>query len=195
MDRDEVLAEFREAGALLKGHFVLSSGLHSDMYLQCARVMMYPDRGERLCRALAEKVREAFGQEIDMVASPALGGILVGYELARQLALPAIFFERIDGRFVLRRGFAIAPGTRCLVVEDVVTTGLSSRECIAAIEAEGGTVTGAGCLIDRSDGEAELGVRLVSLAELQIPTYTADSVPDSLARLPVDKPGSRTIKA
>jgi len=133
MDREEVLNEFRAAGALLTGHFILTSGLHSPVYLQCARVMMDAERGARLCAALADKVRTRIGETIDMVASPALGGIVVGYEMGRQLGRPAIFFERVDGRFTLRRGFDIPEGTRCLMAEDVVTTGLSSRECIAAI--------------------------------------------------------------
>jgi orotate phosphoribosyltransferase len=193
MDREEVLNEFRAAGALLSGHFILTSGLHSPIYLQCARVMMDADRGARLCAALAEKVRARIGGNIDMVASPALGGIVVGYELGRQLGRPAIFFERVDGRFTLRRGFDIPQGARCLMAEDVVTTGLSSRECIAAIEAAGGRPVAGCCLIDRSGGAADIGVELIALAEIAVPTYRADSLPPELAAVEAVKPGSRAL--
>jgi orotate phosphoribosyltransferase len=191
MDREEVLNEFRAAGALLSGHFILTSGLHSPIYLQCARVMMDADRGARLCAALAEKVRARIGENVDMVASPALGGIVVGYEIGRQLGRPAIFFERVDGRFTLRRGFEIPEGARCLMAEDVVTTGLSSRECIAAIEAAGGKPVAGCCLIDRSGGAADIGVELIALAQLAVPTYRADSLPPELAAIEAVKPGSR----
>jgi orotate phosphoribosyltransferase len=195
MNEEDVLSEFRDAGALLEGHFVLSSGLHSPRYLQCARVLMSPERAERLCAELARRAVAAFGEGIDMVASPAMGGVIVGYEMGRQLGVPALFFERVDGKLTLRRGFAIPSGTRCLMVEDIVTTGLSSRECIAAIANAGGETVGACCLIDRSAGKAELGVGLVSLASLDIPTYEADKLPDELARVPVEKPGSRNLKS
>lgn len=193
MTEEEVLAEFQAAGALLEGHFVLTSGRHSPRYLQCARVMMCPGRAERLCAALAERVRAAEARDFELVVSPAMGGVLVGYELGRQLGLPAIFMERVEGRFTLRRGFEIAPGARCLMVEDIVTTGLSSRECIAAVGAAGGTVGLAACLIDRSGGAAELGVPLVSLARLDIPTFAAEAVPEWLADVPAVKPGSRGV--
>ena len=133
MTRDQVLDEFRAAGALLEGHFILSSGLRSNRYLQCARVLMDPKRAERLCAALAENVRALIRQPIDLVASPAMGGVIVGYEMGRQLGVPSIFFERVDGKLALRRGFTIDKGARVLMVEDIVTTGLSSRECIAGI--------------------------------------------------------------
>lgn len=194
MTNDEVLDEFRAAGALLTGHFILTSGLRSPTYLQCARVMMDPARGARLCAALAEKIAAAVPGGIDMVASPAMGGIIVGYEVARQLATPSVFFERVDGRFTLRRGFAIPAGARCLMAEDVVTTGLSSRECIAAIEAEGGRAVAASCLIDRSGGAADVGVPLIALAELFVPTYKPDALPEELAAIPAVKPGSRAEK-
>lgn len=138
LSHDEVLGEFRAAGALLEGHFILSSGLHSSRYLQCARVLMDPRRSERLCQALATRIGEKIRSQIDLVASPAMGGVVVGYEMGRQLGVPAIFFERVEGKLVLRRGFAIAKGARVLMVEDIVTTGLSSRECIAGIAEEGG---------------------------------------------------------
>ncbi|MDX5360619.1 MAG: orotate phosphoribosyltransferase [Alphaproteobacteria bacterium] len=194
MTKDEVLAEFRAAGALLEGHFVLSSGLHSPTYMQCARVLMDPKRAERLCAALAQKVRAEL-PDIDLVVSPAMGGVVVGYEMGRQLGVPAIFTERVEGTFALRRGFDIAPGARCLMVEDVVTTGLSSRECMDTIRAYGGEVVGAASLVDRSNGTVDLGVPYVSLLALSIPTYEADKLPEALAAMPVEKPGSRTLKS
>lgn len=193
MTIDEVLEEFRAAGALLEGHFVLSSGLHSDRYLQCARVMMEPARGARLCATLAQKVRAQIGQPVDLVVSPAMGGVVVGYEMGRQLDVPAIFFERLKGRFALRRGFEIKPGAQVLMVEDIVTTGLSSRECIAAIASAGGRTLAAACLIDRSAGKADVGVPLISLAQLEISTYTSDALPDKLKGVAAVKPGSREL--
>ncbi|HKG75027.1 MAG TPA: orotate phosphoribosyltransferase [Aestuariivirgaceae bacterium] len=194
MSHEEVMAEFRDAGALLDGHFVLSSGLHSGNYLQCALVLKDPWRAEKLCRALADKVRSEIPGRIDIVASPAMGGVVVGYELGRQLGVPAIFFERVDGRFTLRRGFAIDRGANVVMVEDIVTTGLSSRECIAAIREEGGHVVAAACLIDRSNGRAEVGLPLVSLTRFEIPVYAADSLPPELAAVPATKPGSRNLR-
>ena len=194
MTDDQVLQEFRDAGALLTGHFVLSSGLHSDTYLQCARVMLDARRGERLCAALAEKLRAQGQAPFDLVASPAMGGVVVGYELGRQLGIPALFFERVDGQFALRRGFSIEPGARVLMMEDVVTTGLSSRECIAAVAREGGQTVAAACLIDRSGGKADLGVPLTPLITLDIGNYPADALPPELAAIPAVKPGSRGLK-
>jgi orotate phosphoribosyltransferase len=194
LTHQQVLDEFRAAGALLEGHFILSSGLHSGRYLQCARVLMDPKRAERLCAALAEIVRKRINAPLDLVASPAMGGVVVGYEMGRQLGVPAIFFERVDGRLMLRRGFSIAAGARTLMVEDIVTTGLSSRECIAGIAAEGGRTVGAACLIDRSGGKADLGVPLAALTELDIPAYAADALPPELAAIPAVKPGSRSLK-
>jgi orotate phosphoribosyltransferase len=194
MTDDQVLQEFRDAGALLTGHFVLSSGLHSNTYLQCARVMLDARRGERLCAALAEKLRAKGVGPFDLVASPAMGGVVVGYELGRQLGIPALFFERVDGQFALRRGFAIEPGARVLMMEDVVTTGLSSRECITAIAREGGQTVAAACLVDRSGGKADLGVPLTPLITLDIGNYPADALPPELAAIPAVKPGSRGLK-
>ncbi len=195
MTEAQVLDEFRAAEALLEGHFILSSGLHSPAYLQCARVLMDASRSGRLCAELAARVNGEIGAEIELVASPAMGGVVVGYEMGRQLDVPAIFFERVEGDLTLRRGFRIEPGTKCLMVEDIVTTGLSSRECIAAIAAEGGEVVGACCLIDRSGGQADVGVPLVALANLEIPTYQPDDLPSFLADIPAEKPGSRGMKA
>ncbi|MCF4164380.1 orotate phosphoribosyltransferase [Zavarzinia compransoris] len=195
MDQAQVLDEFRAAGALLEGHFILTSGLRSPMYLQCARVLMDPRRAERLCAALAAKVRDALGADpIDLVVSPAMGGVVVGYEMGRQMGVPAIFVERVDGTFALRRGFDIPQGARCLMVEDVVTTGLSSRECIGVIEALGGRVVAGASLIDRSDGKADIGVPLIPLARLAVPSYPADALPPDLAAIPAIKPGSRGLK-
>jgi orotate phosphoribosyltransferase len=194
MTKDEVLAEFKAAGALLEGHFILSSGLRSPNYLQCARVLMDPKRAERLCAVLARQVKARIGDKIDLVASPAMGGVIVGYEMARQLGVGSVFFERVDGKLVLRRGFTIPKGARVVMVEDIVTTGLSSRECIAGIDEEGGVTVGAACLIDRSNGKADLGVPLEALTRLDIPTYPADGLPPELAAIPAVKPGSRGLK-
>jgi len=194
MTKDEVLAEFKAAGALLEGHFILTSGLHSPRYLQCARVLMDPARAARLCAVLVHEVKAKIGAKINLVASPAMGGVVVGYEMARQLGVNSIFFERVDGKLSLRRGFTIDKGARVLMVEDIVTTGLSSRECIVGIHDEGGETVGAACLIDRSGGKAELGVPLAALARVDIPTYAADALPPELASLPAVKPGSRGLK-
>ncbi len=191
MTDEEVLAEFRAAEALLEGHFVLSSGRHSANYLQCARVLMDPQRADRLAMALARKLPREIRSEIQKVVSPAMGGILIGHEMGRALGTEAVFLERPKGTFELRRGFAIAPGEKCLMVEDVVTTGLSSREAIAAVQAAGGEVVAEVSLVDRSSGEAKLGVPFFPLIALTFPTYADDEVPDELAAVPVTKPGSR----
>ncbi|HMI39992.1 MAG TPA: orotate phosphoribosyltransferase [Sphingomicrobium sp.] len=187
----EILAEFRSAGALLEGHFILSSGLRSPRYLQCARVLMDPARAERLARALADKLPADIRASIGAVVSPAMGGVIIGHEMGRALGKRALFLERPDGVFGLRRGFALDPGERVLMVEDVVTTGLSSREAIAAIEAAGGIVVGAVALVDRSGGTADLGVPFTPLIRLDVPTYEADALPPELAAIPAIKPGSR----
>lgn len=173
---------------------MLTSGRHSGAYLQCARVLMDATRAQRLCAALAAKIRAQLGEEVDLVFSPAMGGVVVGYEMGRQLGVPAIFFERVDKEFVLRRGFDIPEAARCLMVEDVITTGLSSRECIAAARAAGANVIGGCCLVDRSGGQADIGVPLIALVELDIPTYPSDNIPESLQSMPAVKPGSRNLK-
>jgi orotate phosphoribosyltransferase len=188
----EVIAVFREAGAILEGHFILSSGLHSPVFLQKARVFMYPDRTERLCRALAARVRAAGLGRIDLIVSPAVGGIVPGYETARQLGLPAVWVEREGGAFRLRR-FEMARGARVLVVEDIVTTGLSSRETVAAVRALDAEVVAEACLIDRSGGTADVGVPLIALARMLVPAYPADQIPSALAAMPAVKPGSRGL--
>jgi orotate phosphoribosyltransferase len=194
MDERAILDEFRASEALLEGHFILSSGRHSPVFLQKMRVFQYPERTERLCRALAEAIAERFGQ-VDMVVSPAMGGVIPGYETARALGCPAVFVEREDGEFRLRRGFRIPAGARVVMVEDIVTTGLSSRECLAAIRRHPGELVGAACLIDRSNGRADVGVPLVSLLKLDVPDYAPDEVPAELAAIPAEKPGSRDLKA
>jgi orotate phosphoribosyltransferase len=191
MTEAEILAEFRSAEALLEGHFILSSGLRSPRYLQCARVLMDPARAERLARALADELPADIRASIDVVVSPAMGGVIIGYEMGRALGKRAMFLERPDGVFGLRRGFALEPRERVLMVEDVVTTGLSSREAIAAIEAAGGIVVGAASLVDRSGGTADLGVPFTPLIRLDVPTYEADDLPPELAAIPAIKPGSR----
>jgi orotate phosphoribosyltransferase len=192
MTHDEVLNEFREAGALLEGHFILSSGLRSPIFLQKMFVFMDPERTARLCAALARKVEARFGK-IDMVVSPAVGGIVPGYETARHLGAKAVFVERENGAFTLRRGFAIPAGARVLMVEDIITTGLSSRECLAAIADQPGTLVGAACLVDRSAGKADIGVPLVSLIDYEVPSYSPDALPPDLAAIPAVKPGSRGL--
>lgn len=192
MTSDEVLAEFRAAGALREGHFVLSSGLHSGVFLQKNLVFMDPRRSERLCRALAERITAAVGA-VDIVVSPAVGAIIPGYETARALGVSAIYVEREAGTFKLRRGFHLDPGVRVAMVEDIVTTGLSSRECIGAIRAAGGEVACAACIVDRSGGEAQVGAPLVALARLKVPAWPADALPPELAALPVEDPGSRRL--
>jgi orotate phosphoribosyltransferase len=194
MTQDEVLAEFRDADALLEGHFILSSGLRSPVFLQKMRVFQDPARTARLCAALAERITTQFGQ-VDMIVSPAVGGIIPGYETARALGCLAVFVERVDGEFQLRRNFEIPAGARVVMVEDLVTTGLSSRECIAAIRRYPAELLGAACLIDRSNGRADIGVPLVSLCTLDIPAYAADALPPELAAIPAVKPGSRGLAA
>ena len=186
----DILAEFRAAEALLDGHFILSSGLRSARYLQCARVLMDPARAARLVAALVAKLPPA-ARAVDAVVAPAIGGVIVGYEVARQLGVASMFVERPTGTFELRRGFALAPRATVLMVEDVVTTGLSSREAIAAIHVAGGVVAAAACLVDRSDGTADVGVPLTSLLRLAVPSYAPDALPPELAALPAIKPRSR----
>jgi len=188
---EEILAEFRAAEALLEGHFILSSGLRSPRYLQCARVLMDGARAERLARALAARLPADIRDSIDAVVSPAMGGVIIGHEMGRALGKPAMFVERPEGEFHLRRGFALSPGERVLLVEDVVTTGLSSTEAIGAIEQAGGKVVAAASLVDRSGGTADLGVPFYPLIRIDVPTYDPNDVPEELAKIPAVKPGSR----
>jgi orotate phosphoribosyltransferase len=192
MTTDDVLNEFRAAGALLEGHFVLSSGRRSSVFLQKMFVFQDPVRTERLCKALAAKVTASFGP-VDVVVSPAVGGIVPGYETARHLGARAIFVEREEGSFRLRRGFEIKPGDRVLIVEDIITTGLSTRECIASIAGHAGELVGAAVLIDRSAGSVDVGAPLVALASYAVPDYAPDNLPPELAAIPATKPGSRSL--
>jgi orotate phosphoribosyltransferase len=188
---EDILAEFRAAGALLEGHFILSSGLRSPKYLQCARVLMDPARAGRLANALADKLPKIVRDQIEVVVSPAMGGVIIGHEMGRVLGKPAMFLERPQGTFELRRGFRLDPGMKVLMVEDVVTTGLSSREAIDAVRSAGGDVVAEAALVDRSSGKADLGVPFFPLIRIDVPTYEADSVPPELASIPAVKPGSR----
>lgn len=193
MTEDEILSEFRNVDALLEGHFLLSSGRHSACYLQCARLLMNPERAGRIALAISQKMPRELRTEVQAVISPAMGGIIIGHEMGRALGVDAMFVERPEGVFALRRGFTLAPGTKVLMVEDVVTTGLSSREAIAAIEAAGGVVIAAAAVVDRSAGTVELGVPFYPLIQLSFPTYAPDELPSELAATEAVKPGSRTL--
>lgn len=193
MTEDEILSEFRSVDALLEGHFLLSSGRHSAHYLQCARMLMNPERAGRIALAMNQKMPRELRAEIQAVISPAMGGIIIGHEMGRALGVDAMFVERPEGVFGLRRGFTLAPGTKVLMVEDVVTTGLSSREAIAAIEAAGGVVIAAAAVVDRSAGAVELGVPFFPLIQLNFSTYASDELPPELAATEAVKPGSRKL--
>ncbi|WP_397581205.1 orotate phosphoribosyltransferase [Sphingorhabdus sp.] len=193
MTEDEILSEFRSVDALLEGHFLLSSGRHSAYYLQCARLLMNPERAGRIALAISQKMPRELRTEVQAVISPAMGGLIIGHEMGRALGVDAMFVERPEGVFGLRRGFTLTPGTKVLMVEDVVTTGLSSREAIAAIEAAGGVVIAAAAVVDRSAGTAELGVPFYPLIQLNFPTYAPDELPPELAVTQAVKPGSRKL--
>jgi orotate phosphoribosyltransferase len=194
MTPDQVLAEFEKAGALLKGHFILSSGRHSDIFLQKALVFQYPKRTAKLCKALAAKIKTKVKKRIDAIVSPAVGGIIPGYETARHMGVPAMFVERQDGVFQLRRNFHLDAAMNVVIVEDVVSTGLSSRECIDAVKKTGAKVLALAALIDRSGGEAKFDVPFVPLARIKVPSWEADKLPKHLAGTPAVKPGSRGLK-
>ena len=189
MDADEIVRLIRECGALLDGHFLLSSGLHSGNYLQCARVFQHAAFASRLCEALAEKWRSA---DCDVVVSPALGGVIFGYELSRHLGVRNMFAERENGVMTMRRGFALEPGERALVAEDVVTTGKSVREVIAVCEEAGAEIIGVTSLLDRSDGDVFPDKRFESLLRLDLPKFEPSECPLCAQRAPIVKPGSRT---
>jgi len=191
MNDDEILAEFRAADALLEGHFILSSGLRSSRYLQCARVLMDPMRGARLASALVARMPRDIRSSVEMVVSPAMGGVIAGHEMGRALGVEAVFLERPEGVFELRRGFRLKPGQKVLMMEDVVTTGLSSREAIEAIGEAGGEVIAAAALVDRSGGAAQFDVPFFPLLTLAVPTYAPDELPPELEAIPAIKPGSR----
>lgn len=193
MTDEEVLAEFRAAGALLEGHFILSSGRRSANYLQCARVLMNAERAGNLARAMVQKLPRELRGEIEAVVSPAMGGLIIGHEVGRALAVDAMFLERPEGIFELRRGFSIREGARVLMIEDVVTTGLSSRQAIEAVHAAGGEVIAEGALVDRTGGQVDLGVPFYPLVSINFPVYDADALPPELAAIPAGKPGSRKV--
>ena len=193
MTPEQVLAEFKKAGALLEGHFILSSGLHSDVFLQKALVFQDARRTAKLCKALAIKVRAEVKAKFTAIVSPAVGGIVPGYEMGRQLGLPAMYVERVDGKFQLRRNFKLDKNQPVLMVEDIVSTGVSSRECLEAIRLAGGKPVAAACLIDRSGGKAKVGVKLVALTTLKVPAWEADKLPAHLKNIPAVKPGSRGL--
>ena len=193
MTPEQVLSEFEKAGALLKGHFILSSGLHADMFLQKALVFQDAKRTAKLCKALAAKIRAEIKTEFTAIVSPAVGGIVPGYEMGRQLGLPAMYVERVEGKFQLRRNFELKKNQPVLMVEDIISTGVSSRECIEAIRAAGGKPVAACCLIDRSGGKAKVGIKLVALTTLTVPAWEADKLPPHLKNIPAVKPGSRGL--
>jgi orotate phosphoribosyltransferase len=193
MTEEDVLAEFRASEALLQGHFILSSGKHSASYLQCARVLMNPDRAGRLAVAVAQNLPRDIRAAVEIVVSPAMGGIIIGHEVGRALNVDAIFLERPHGTFELRRGFAIKPGQKVLMVEDVVTTGLSSRQAMEAVREAGGEVIAEAALVDRSAGDAKLGVPFFPLVSLNFPVFEPDALPPEMAAIPPEKPGSRKI--
>ncbi len=193
MNQTQVLDIFRQCDAILEGHFILSSGLRSPIFLQKALVFSQPEKASILCKALADKIIEQGFADISQIVSPAVGGIIPGYETARHLKKPAIFTERVDGKFELRRGFEISKGEKVIIVEDIVSTGLSIRECISTLQDLGADVVAAACLIDRSAGEAEIGVPLIALAQYKVPAYAPDNLPPELAAIPAIKPGSRGL--
>jgi orotate phosphoribosyltransferase len=188
MNREEVVERFRRTGALLEGHFVLTSGLHSTQYLQCALVLQHPSEAEAFGRAIAEQFRQV---GVETVAAPAIGGIIIGWEAARALNVRSIWTEREEGRMTLRRGFNVRPGERVLVVEDVITTGGSTRETCDALRAAGALVVGAASIIDRSGGRSDVGVPRVALATLEVPAFAPADCPLCAEGVPAVKPGSR----
>lgn len=194
----EILQEFIDSKAILKGHFILSSGLHSDTYMQCARVLMNPQISEKICFQLAKKIIDKFGENpADLVVSPAMGGVIIGYEIARQLKIPAIFCERVNGKFELRRGFEISNQARILIVEDVITTGKSSLETFELVKNLNGKIIGEACLVDRSNDELltqKLQVEVISLLKINVKTFDENNIPIELQTIPAVKPGSRFLK-
>lgn len=192
MNTEEVLEIFRECGAMLEGHFILTSGLHSPVFLQKARVFMHADKTSVLCKALAERIQERFPESVDYVVGPAVGGIIPAYETSRHLGVPNVWVEREDGIFKLRR-FELPEGSRVVIIEDIVTTGLSIRETVQSLKDLGAEVLAAACLVDRSAGKADVGTELLALAEYEVPAYPADKLPPDLAGIPAFKPGSRNL--
>ncbi len=188
------LAVLKKTEALKEGHFILSSGLHSSQYVQCAKLLSFPHIAKKICKSLASKIKKNF-KKIDLILSPAMGGIIIGYEIGRILKTETIFCERINGRFKLRRGFSIKPKSNVLILEDVITTGKSSLECVKLIKNSKAKLRGFACIIDRSNNQKlKIKNKIVSQIKLNIPTYTKKNLPDILKKIPVRSPGSRRIK-
>ena len=189
---EESLKILRETNALLEGHFVLSSGLHSSKYVQCAQLMSKPELASKICASLSEKIQDEF-KEFDLILSPAMGGILVGYEIGRLLKKETIFSERVNGEFKIRRNFSIKKNQKVLIIEDVITTGKSSLECAKLVLANKGIIVGYACIIDRSNGKSSINNKIVSQIKLDIPTYSEKDLPDDLSAIKAIKPGSRNL--
>ncbi len=193
MNEKELIEDLRDCGALLEGHFILSSGLHSTQYLQCALALSNPTLAKKITKSLGKKINENISNKIDYVIAPAMGGLIIGHEIAMFLNLPFMFLERVDGEFELRRGFTFEKGSNFLMVEDVVTTGLSSIEAIKVVTELGGNVVGEAAIIDRSGGEVNLGIDLITLLSFNIPTFDEDNIPEDLKQIKPIKPGSRSL--
>mgnify|MGYP001397908324 CR=1 FL=1 len=189
---EESLAILKETKALIDGHFILSSGLHSPRYVQCAQLLSKPDKAYKISNSLAEKIKSSF-EKFDLILSPAMGGIIIGYEIGRILSKETIFSERVNGKFKLRRGFFIKKNCKVLIVEDVITTGKSSLECSNLVTSAGAKLVGYACIIDRSNRQSVIKEKIVSQIELNIPTYTKDNLPKSLSSIEAVKPGSRDL--
>jgi orotate phosphoribosyltransferase len=189
---EESLKILKETKALLEGHFILSSGLHSSKYVQCAQLMSKPDKANKLCESLAEKIKKAI-PDFDLILSPAMGGIIIGYEMGRLLKKETIFSERVNGEFQLRRGFKIKKNSKVLIIEDVITTGKSSLECSKLVTSNKGVNIGYACLINRSDGKSQIKNKIISQVELNIPTFSKENLPNELSSIDPVKPGSRNL--
>ena len=189
---EESLKILKETNALLEGHFILSSGLHSPQYVQCAQLMSKPSEAFKICSSLSEKIKKEF-KEFDLILSPAMGGIIVGYEIGRILNKETIFSERVNGEFKLRRDFTINKNQKVLIIEDVITTGKSSLECSKIVEDNNAIIVGYACLIDRSNGKSAIKEKIVSQVKMDIPTYTEKNLPKNLLTLKAVKPGSRNL--
>ncbi len=189
---EESLKILKETNALLEGHFILSSGLHSPQYVQCAQLLSKPDKANKICVSLAEKITNEF-KDIDLILSPAMGGIIIGYEIGKLLKKETIFTERVNGEFKLRRDFSLKKNQKILIVEDVITTGKSSLECSKLAKKFGASIIGYACIIDRSDEKLLIKDKIISQVKLKIPTYTDDNLPKALSSLEAVKPGSRNL--
>ena len=189
---EESLKILKETKALIDGHFILSSGLHSPRYVQCAQLLSKPKQASQICNSLAEKIKSSF-EDFDLILSPAMGGIIIGYDIGRILDKETIFSERVDGKFKLRRDFLIKKNNKVLIIEDVITTGKSSLECSKLVSSAGAKIVGYACIIDRSKGESAIKEKIVSQIELDIPTYTKDNLPKDLSLIEAVKPGSRNL--